>query len=102
ARAYIGSIYENKGAYYTGGSRALEIYAASDDIEEAGAIVERAAQYVNSDWKLFHRKDIGTKALLEKRFKQATLSRDIFRYREQRGLIGKNIDWIPGIGKIET
>ncbi|MHC1605232.1 MAG: phosphoribosylamine--glycine ligase, partial [Candidatus Methanofastidiosia archaeon] len=38
ARAYIGSIYENKGAYYTGGSRALEIYAASDDIEEAGAI----------------------------------------------------------------
>jgi len=102
AKAYFGSIYEKDGKYYTGGSRALEIYAAADSIEEASAIVDKAATFVKSDWKLFHRKDIGTKALLKKRFEQANLARDIFHYRAERGLIGKTIDWIPGIGKIET
>jgi phosphoribosylamine--glycine ligase len=102
AKAYFGSVYEKDGTMYTGGSRAIEMYAAADSIEEASAIAEKACAYVTSDWKLFHRKDIGSEALLKKRYEQAALSRDIFRYREERGLIGKTIDWIPGIGKIET
>ncbi len=102
AKAYFGSVYEQDGTMYTGGSRGIEMYAAADTIEEASEIAEKACAYVTSDWKLFHRKDIGSPALLKKRFEQAELSRDIFKYREERGLIGKTIDWIPGIGKIET
>jgi len=102
AKVYFGSVYEDNGKYYTGGSRALEVYAQADDIVEANKLVEGAIEHVSSDWKLFHRKDIGTKALLEKRIDQANLAKDIFHYREERGLIGKNIDWIPGIGRIET
>ncbi|RZN49452.1 phosphoribosylamine--glycine ligase [archaeon] len=99
---YFGSMYEENGTYYTGGSRALEVYASADTVEEASQKVEQAISHIKSDWKLFHRKDIGTKALMQKRQDQADLARDIFRYREARGLIGKTIDWIPGIGKIET
>ncbi|MBN1785695.1 MAG: phosphoribosylamine--glycine ligase [Candidatus Methanofastidiosa archaeon] len=102
SKVYFGSVYEDDGKYYTGGSRALEVYAAADSIVEANEKVEKAISCISSDWKLFHRKDIGTKALLEKRMDQANLARDIFHYREERGLIGKNIDWIPGIGRIET
>jgi len=102
ANVYFGSVYENNGKIFTGGSRALEVFAQSDSIVEANKMVERAIGCINSNWKLFHRKDIGTQALIDKRKDQANLARDIFRYREERGLIGKNIDWIPGIGKIET
>lgn len=102
AKVYFGSVYEEGNKYYTGGSRALEVFAEADDIVEANKMVERAIDCISSDWKLFHRKDIGTKALLEKRFDQANLAKDIFHYREERGLIGKTIDWIPGIGRIET
>ena len=102
AKLYFGSVYEKDGKLYTGGSRGIEIFAEAESVEAASDMVEAAALCITSDWKLFHRKDIGTKALLKKRHEQADLARDIFRYREERGLIGKSIDWIPGIGKIET
>jgi dephospho-CoA kinase len=84
------------------GKTAVAMYAAAETIEEAGDIAEKACAHITSSWKLFHRKDIGSKALLAKRYEQASLARDIFKYREERGLIGKTIDWIPGIGRIET
>ncbi|MDD4281777.1 MAG: phosphoribosylamine--glycine ligase [Candidatus Methanofastidiosa archaeon] len=102
ATPYFGSVYEEGGSLYTGGSRAVAMYAAAETIEEAGDIAEKACAHITSSWKLFHRKDIGSKALLAKRYEQASLARDIFKYREERGLIGKTIDWIPGIGRIET
>nr|HPR41755.1 phosphoribosylglycinamide synthetase C domain-containing protein [Candidatus Methanofastidiosa archaeon] len=102
AKIYFGSVYEDDRKYYTGGSRALEVFAEADDIVKANKIVESAIGHISSDWKLFHRKDIGTQALLDKRIDQANLAKDIFHYREERGLIGKTIDWIPGIGRIET
>ena len=101
AEVYYGSVYEN-GRMYTGGSRAVEIYAEADSILEAGTIAEEATQYVTSDWKLFHRHDIGSRELLDKRMRTAQLVRDAYRYRAEHNLIGRNIDWIPGIGKIET
>jgi phosphoribosylamine--glycine ligase len=101
AEVFYGSVYEN-GALYTGGSRAVEVYAEAKTILEAGKIAEDATQYVTSGWKLFHRHDIGSKALLEKRMRTAQLVRDVYQYRAEHDLIGRNIDWIPGIGRIET
>ena len=101
AQVFFGSVYEN-GALYTGGSRAVEIYAEAESILEAGKIAEKATQYVTSDWKLFHRHDIGSPELLDKRMRTAQLVRDVYQYRAAHNLIGKTIDWIPGIGKIET
>ena len=101
AEVFYGSVYEN-GSLYTGGSRAVEIYAEGDTIVEAGKIAERATAYVTSDWKLFHRHDIGSQDLLDKRMRTAQLVRDVYQYRAEHNLIGRNIDWIPGIGKIET
>lgn len=101
AEVFYGSVYAN-GALYTGGSRAVEIYAEADTILEAGARAEKATAYVTSDWKLFHRHDIGSQELLDKRMRTAQLVRDVYQYRAEHNLIGRNIDWIPGIGKIET
>jgi len=101
AEVFYGSVYEN-GALLTGGSRAVEIYAEGDSILEAGKIAEQATQYVISDWKLFHRHDIGSQELLDKRMRTAQRARDVYQYRAEHNLIGRNIDWIPGIGRIET
>jgi phosphoribosylamine--glycine ligase len=101
AAVFYGSVYEN-GALWTGGSRAVEVYAEGDTIVEAGFIAEQATTYVTSDWKLFHRHDIGSKELLDKRMRTAHLVRDAYQYRAQHNLIGRTIDWIPGIGRIET
>lgn len=101
AEVFYGSAFEN-GHLYTAGSRAVEIYAEGDTILEAGRIAEEATKHVTSYWKLFHRHDIGSKELLEKRMRTAQLVRDVYQYRAEHNLIGRNIDWIPGIGKIET
>jgi phosphoribosylamine--glycine ligase len=101
AEVFYGSVYAN-GHVYTGGSRAVEIYAEGDTIVEAGCIAEEATHSVTSPWKLFHRHDIGSQELLNKRMRTAQLVRDVYQYRAHHNLIGKNIDWIPGIGKIET
>ncbi len=101
ADVYYGSVYEN-GTLLTGGSRAVEIYAEGSSIVEAGKIAEKATAHVTSPWKLFHRHDIGSQELLDKRMRTAQLARDVYQYRAHHDLIGRNIDWIPGIGKIET
>jgi phosphoribosylamine--glycine ligase len=101
AQIFFGSVYED-GGLYTGGSRAVEIYAEADSILEAGKIAEQATRCVKSDWKLFHRHDIGSPELFDKRMRTAQLVRDVYQYRAAHNLIGKTIDWIPGIGKIET
>ncbi|MCS7112798.1 MAG: phosphoribosylamine--glycine ligase [Nitrososphaerota archaeon] len=91
------------GMLVTGGSRACEIYAEADSIEEASEIAERCIPYVKllDGWRLFHRSDIGTPRLLEKRRVLAELVREIYQYREKKGILGRTIDWIPGRGKIE-
>lgn len=91
------------GILITGGSRACEIYAEADSIEEASEIAERCIPYVKllDGWRLFYRSDIGTPRSLEKRKRLADLVREIYQYRERKGILGRTIDWIPGRGKIE-
>ncbi len=101
AKVYYASVDERQGKLYTLGSRVIEIFAKAESIEEAAEIAEKATRYVRSDWKLYHRKDIGTKELLIKRTEQAQFIREIFEYRKRRGLVGKVIDWLPGKGRIE-
>ncbi|MEM3462859.1 MAG: phosphoribosylamine--glycine ligase, partial [Candidatus Bathyarchaeia archaeon] len=56
--------------------------------------------YCLDGWGVFHRSDIGSAALLKRRIEQSELIRDVYRYRMEKGLIGTDIDWIPGKGKI--
>ena len=50
---------------YTTGSRAIGCLGIADDLEKAEKIAEQATK--SAKGKLFHRKDIGTKKLIEKR-----------------------------------
>jgi len=103
-KLFWGSVDTVDGSYVTGGSRACEIYAEADTIEEAAEIAERCIPYVKllDGWGLFYRSDIGSRRLLEKRMRLAEMVREIYLYREKKGILGKTIDWIPGRGKIEV
>ena len=101
-RIFYGSIDLENGKMVTGGSRAVEIYAEGDSIEEAGKLAEKCTQYVWTldGWGLFHRSDIGSRSTLDRMIELSELVRSVYTYRKSRGLIGKKIDWIPGRGKI--
>jgi phosphoribosylamine--glycine ligase len=90
------------GNILTGGSRVVEILATADSIPEASEKAERCVPYVKlkDGWGVFHRSDIGSETLLKRRVEQASLIRDVYRYRMGKNLIGVTIDWIPGRGKI--
>ncbi|RLG90321.1 MAG: phosphoribosylamine--glycine ligase [Candidatus Hecatellales archaeon] len=90
------------GKIVSGGSRLVEIFGKGKTIPEAGEKVEACIPYVwlEDGWGVFHRSDIGSKQLLEKRIEQANLIRAVYRYRAKKGLIGKTIEWIPKRGKI--
>jgi phosphoribosylamine--glycine ligase len=102
ARVFFGSAFEENGKIFTAGSRVCEVFSKGETIEEAGMTVERAMTAIHSPHKLFWRQDIATPELLRKRITTADLARDIYNYRLTKGLIGKTIDWLPGIGRIET
>jgi phosphoribosylamine--glycine ligase len=103
-KVFWSSVDTVDGKYVTGGSRACEIYAEADTIEEASKIVEKCIPYVKllDGWELFYRSDIGSPSLLEKRRRLAEIVREIYQYREKKNMLGKTIDWIPGRGKIEV
>ncbi len=103
ARVFYGSVGFENGGMVTGGSRALEIYAEAGSIPEASEIAESCIECVRLDdgWGLFHRFDIGSSTLLEKRVELAQLIREIYNYRAEKDLIGRQVDWIPGRGRIE-
>ena len=65
ADVYFGAIDEKDGKLIETGSRTIAVLAKANTIEEASADVESFIQYIKGP--LFHRKDIGTKELLEKR-----------------------------------
>nr|MDO8063476.1 phosphoribosylamine--glycine ligase [Candidatus Freyrarchaeum guaymaensis] len=102
-RVFYGSINSKNGGMITGGSRAAEIFAEAESIPKASEIAEKCISfvYLKDDWKLFHRSDIGSEVLLRERVEIAELIREIYRYRREKGLIGRQIDWIPGRGRIE-
>ncbi len=65
ALRFYAAVDEREGAIYTTKSRAVAFVGISKNFEEAEALSEFAASSVRGD--VFHRQDIGTRQLLEKR-----------------------------------
>ncbi len=65
ASVYYAAVNQKDDAVYTSASRALGVVAAGESIEEAEKICEEATQFVKGD--LYHRRDVGTKELIQKR-----------------------------------
>ncbi len=65
ARVYYASVYEKEENIHTTGSRSFAVVSAEPKISDAEKNSEKALAFIEGP--LFHRKDIGTKALLQKR-----------------------------------
>jgi phosphoribosylamine--glycine ligase len=65
AKYYYASVYRKDDAIYTTKSRAMGILGIADNLENAEKIAEQGVNCVEG--KLFHRKDVGTSNLLQKR-----------------------------------
>jgi len=66
-KMYYASVEQKEDGLYMIGSRAIAFLGIGDSLEEAEKITEEATGSVKG--KVFHRKDIGTKELIEKRVK---------------------------------
>lgn len=65
AKYYYASVYRKEGRIYTTTSRAMGVLGVAESLEKAEKIAESGIGYING--KLFHRKDVGTMQLLQKR-----------------------------------
>ncbi len=65
ADVYFGGVEQKNGKLFETGSRTVAVLAKADTIEQAGLVAENMLADVRGP--LFHRKDIGTKELLQKR-----------------------------------
>ncbi|MEM3427762.1 MAG: phosphoribosylamine--glycine ligase [Nitrososphaerales archaeon] len=91
------------GRITTAGSRLVEILAEGETLPVASAQIEKAIPYVKltDGWGLFHRSDIGSEALLKRREELAERVRRLYLYRVEKGTVGKRVDWLPGVGKVD-
>ena len=64
-QVYYAAVNEKDGKVYSSSSRALGLVSVADSIEEAEKICENATKYVKGD--VYHRKDVGTAELIQKR-----------------------------------
>jgi phosphoribosylamine--glycine ligase len=65
AKCYYASVYKEQDRVYTTTSRAIGILGIADNLEKAEKIAERGVECIKGG--LFHRKDVGTLKLLQKR-----------------------------------
>jgi phosphoribosylamine--glycine ligase len=65
AKLYLASVDEREGVLYACGSRTIAAVGVADTIAEAEKIAESAISQIEGE--VFHRKDIGTKALIDQR-----------------------------------
>ena len=65
AKHYYASVYREGNNVFTTSSRAVGILGISDTLENAEQIAEAGVECIKG--KLFHRKDVGTRKLLQKR-----------------------------------
>lgn len=65
AKYYYASVYRKGDSIYTTTSRAMGIIGIANDLESAEKVAEQGVQCISG--RLFYRKDIGTKRLLQKR-----------------------------------
>lgn len=94
---------EDDGNIRSGGSRLVELMAAADSLEKASERIEECIPYVKfqDGWGLFHRSDIGSRELVERRSRLADRVRRLYSYRREKGIVGKRVDWLPGVGRID-
>jgi phosphoribosylamine--glycine ligase len=64
---YYAAVNQKDNEIYTSSSRALAMVSVGETISEAEEICEASTQYVKGD--IYHRKDVGTAQLIEKRIK---------------------------------
>ncbi|PIZ75102.1 phosphoribosylamine--glycine ligase [Candidatus Peregrinibacteria bacterium CG_4_10_14_0_2_um_filter_38_24] len=62
-RMYFGSVDEKEDGLYLAGSRAVAVVGIGDDVSAAEKLAEEGVSLINGP--VFHRKDIGTKALID-------------------------------------
>lgn len=67
SKIYYASVEQKNDGLYTTSSRAVACLGIADNLEKAEKIAEEATKSIKG--KLFHRKDIGTKKLIEKRIR---------------------------------
>ena len=65
AKYYYASVYRKDGKIYTTASRSMGVLGIASSLEKAEQIAEKGVKCISG--KLFHRKDVGTKKLLQKR-----------------------------------
>lgn len=65
AKVFYAAVNLEGNEIYLSGSRALGVVANADTIDEAEKIAEKACEYIKGN--VYHRKDVGTKELVEKR-----------------------------------
>lgn len=68
AKIYFASVDDREDGLYLAGSRAVAVVGIAETIEEAEKIAEKGVSAIKGP--VFHRKDIGTKELIEKRVRQ--------------------------------
>jgi phosphoribosylamine--glycine ligase len=92
------------GKMISGGSRVVECVGEGTSIPEAGQKAERLTKAIalEDGWKLYHRSDIGSEKSLNRRIALANMARDIYQYRERKGLLGRRTIWVPGKGLVEV
>ena len=67
ALVYYAAVNQKDNKIYTSASRALGLVGIGDTIAEAEEICENVAGYVKGD--IYHRRDVGTAELIQKRIK---------------------------------
>jgi phosphoribosylamine--glycine ligase len=65
AKVYFASVYEQAGKILTTGSRAFGILGRGKSLDEAEAIAEKGCSFIRGP--VWHRRDIGTSALIKKK-----------------------------------
>jgi phosphoribosylamine--glycine ligase len=88
----------------TGGSRLLALMAMNHTLPTASARIEKTVSSIQltDGWGLYHRNDIGTERLLAKRHDTAERVRRLYKYREEHGILGSRMEWVPKLGRINT
>lgn len=74
AKIFYAAVNEKDDGIYTSSSRAIGLVGIADTIEDAELIAEKATSFV--DGNLYHRKDIGTKEIIDKRINHMKEIRD--------------------------
>ncbi|MGC8696038.1 MAG: phosphoribosylamine--glycine ligase [Conexivisphaera sp.] len=100
---YWGSVHEQGGSVVTRGSRAVEVLARGVDAPSASERAERCARAISlaDGWRLLHREDIGSEEMIAAAIRIADRVRSLYRYRAERGILGRRMDWIPGRGLVD-